>query len=140
MNTATPVYRAAVTLAIAAPLFLLWSVLAMGVLAEEGHPADHLYVGVLGVVVGGAVVARLRAPDMVRTMVATAVAQSLVTAIALLNGMHRSPVSSVGEILGVNAMFVALFLGSAWLFHKAAHPSDETAPGRGEAALGHHGG
>ena len=122
MTSSRTPYRAALALAVATPLFLIWSVLAMGVLAEEGHPADHMYVGVLGVVVGGAVVARLQAPEMARALAAAAAAQGLATGIALLNGMHRSPVSSVGEILGVNAMFIALFLAAAWLFQKAAHP------------------
>lgn len=114
-------YRAAVTTAFVTPLLLVWLSLAVGILAEEGHPADHLYVGVLGVAVGGAVVARLRPRPMVRAMVATACAQALVAVIALLNGLHRSPVTSVAEILGVNAIFVALFLGAAWLFRQAAH-------------------
>ena len=38
----------------------------------------------------------------------------------LLTSRVRSPVTSVFELLGVNGFFIALFLGSAWLFRRAA--------------------
>ncbi len=46
---------------------------------------------------------------------------ALVALIALIAGKHHSPVSSVSEILLLNGFFAALFLGSAWLFRRAAH-------------------
>ena len=57
---------------------------------------------------------------MARALVAMALAQALVAAIALLAGMHQYPGSSVFEILGLTGFFVALFLGSAWLFRYSA--------------------
>jgi hypothetical protein len=48
----------------------------------------------------------------------------VVAAIALIAGM-QSPVSPAIEILGLNGFFAALWLGSAWLFRKAAR---EQAP------------
>ena len=56
---------------------------------------------------------------MAWALAATAVAQALVAAIALIGGMG-APASPPLEIVGVNALFVALWLGSAWLFQKAA--------------------
>jgi hypothetical protein len=50
----------------------------------------------------------------------------VVAAIALIAGM-QSPVSPAIEILGLNGFFAALWLGSAWLFRKAAR---EQAPPR----------
>ena len=38
----------------------------------------------------------------------------------LLQEKHHSPVSWASEILSFNGFFVALFLGSAWLFRNAA--------------------
>ncbi len=55
-----------------------------------------------------------------RALFATALAQALVVVIALIIGKHRVEVSSVAEIVLLNGFFVALFLGSAWLFRKAA--------------------
>src|SRR3712207_7326866 len=39
-------------------------------------------------------------------------------------GKHEVPVSSVAEIVGLNGFFVALFLGSAWLFQRAGRRQD----------------
>jgi hypothetical protein len=113
-------YRIGVGLALAAALLLGWGVLAMGVIGAEGDPFDLLYFGVLAIGIVGAVVARLRPHGMVRALVAMALAQAVVAAIALLMGKHQVPVSSVAEIVGLNAFFVALFIGAAWLFSRAA--------------------
>jgi hypothetical protein len=120
MKSGQVVYRAAGAVAVAAALLLIWAIGALGVIGAEGDPADHMYVGVLGIAIGGAVGARLEAEGMARALSATALAQALVAVIALLMGEHRSPVTSMVEILGVNGMFVALFLSSAWLFQRAA--------------------
>ncbi|MDP8928007.1 MAG: hypothetical protein M3O70_05345 [Actinomycetota bacterium] len=128
-NTA---YRAAVAVAVAAALILVWAIGALGVIGAEGDRADHMYLGVLGVGIGGAVGARFEAEGMARALSAAAIAQVLVAVIALLMGEHQSPVTSVFEILAVNGMFVALFLGSAGLFQKAAREQ----PCAGAAAKG----
>jgi hypothetical protein len=44
----------------------------------------------------------------------------LIALIGLAIGKQDVPVSSVAEILYLNGFFVALFLGSAWLFRHAA--------------------
>jgi hypothetical protein len=57
---------------------------------------------------------------MARALLATGFAQALVAVIALIAGKHDDPASSVLEILGLNGFFVALFIGSAWLFRHSA--------------------
>jgi hypothetical protein len=74
----------------------------------------------LGVGIVGAIAARFRPHGMSRALLATALACGVVAVIALIAGKHQSPISSVWEILGLNAMFATLFLGSAWLFRRAA--------------------
>ena len=113
-------YRAAVGVALAAALFLVWLVLAVGVIGETGDPADLMYVGVLAVGFIGAIIARFQPHGMERALIATALAQALVAVIALVAGKHQAPISSVFEILGLNGLFVALFIGSACLFRHAA--------------------
>ncbi len=76
----------------------------------------------LAVAVGGAIVARFRAPGMVRAMLVTAGATLLVGVIAVLLGEHRAPYTSIPEILGLTGMFAALWAGSAFLFRKASSP------------------
>jgi hypothetical protein len=120
MKTVNAAYRSAVGVALAAALILIWLMGAVGIIGVEGDRADLMYFGVLAVGIIGAIIARLRPHGMARALFAMAVAQALVAVIALIAGKHQSPISSVAEILGLNAIFVALFVASAWLFRHAA--------------------
>jgi hypothetical protein len=64
---------------------------------------------------------------MARALFAMALAQAVVTAIALIAGLGL-PWSPPAEILALNAFFIASFAGSAWLFRRAARGRPE--PGR----------
>ncbi|MHC4234693.1 MAG: hypothetical protein ACYSUQ_06225 [Planctomycetota bacterium] len=125
MKTGNTAYKAAVGLALATPFLLVWIIGAVGVLGRAGDRADLMYIGVFAVGIIGAIIARFQPHGMARALFATALAQALVAVIALIAGMHQAPYSSVGEILSLNGFFVALFLGSAWLFRKSAR---ERAP------------
>jgi hypothetical protein len=116
----TIVYRAAVGVALGTALSLVWANLAVGIIGNEGNPVNLAYFGVLAVGFIGALIARLKPQGMARALFATAIAQGLVAAAALIAGMHRSPESSVPEILAVNGFFIVLWVGSALLFRRAA--------------------
>ena len=75
-----------------------------------------MYLGVLAVLVLGALIAQLRPRGMMLALFATALAQVLVTVIALIT----QPDLAVPGILAPNAMFVVLWVGSALLFRRAA--------------------
>jgi hypothetical protein len=113
-------YRLAAGAGLGSALMLVWAVGAVGVIGEEGDPADLMYGGVLAVGLIGAIAARLRPDGMARTLLAMAVAQALTAPIALIAGKHEAPMSSVLEIIGVNGFFAALFVGSALLFRRCA--------------------
>jgi uncharacterized membrane protein len=115
-------YRAAAGVALAASLILLWLIGAVGIIGVDGDRADLMYLGVLAVGLVGAVIARFRPHGMARVLLAMALAQASVAVIALIAGKHRDPVTSVPELVGLNGFFVALFVGSAWLFRRAARP------------------
>jgi hypothetical protein len=59
-----------------------------------------------------------------RALLATALAQALVAVIALVYGLG-GPASGPLEVVALNAFFAALFVGSAWLFRRAAHGRPE---------------
>jgi hypothetical protein len=134
-------YRAAAGLALASALFLVVVNGAVGIIGSEDNAANLMYGGVLIVGISGAVIARFRPRGMARTLLAMAIAQALIAAIALVavemdpsfwgeatRMQNPSPVldffgvtpTPVLQLLGVNGMFIALFLGSAWLFRAAA--------------------
>jgi hypothetical protein len=117
--TANAAYRTAVGVGLAGAFILIWLNLAVGIIGTEDNPANLMYGAVLAVGVMGALIARFQSDGMARAMVATALAQVLVAAIAMIAGM-QSPVSPATEILGLTGFFVALWLISAWLFRKAA--------------------
>lgn len=124
--SASSAYRLASVVAVGSAFFILWLMGAVGIIGVEGDPADLMFFGVFAVGIAGAVVARFRPPGaaralgMARALVAMALAQAAVGAVALIAGKHEAAISSVFEILGLTGMFIALFLGSAWLFWQAA--------------------
>ncbi len=83
-----------------------------------------MYFGVLAVGAIGALIARLKPEGMARALLATALAQTLVAVIALV-GRLGSPYSGPLEIVSINGFFVALFVGSAVPFWKAARGRSE---------------
>ncbi len=98
--------------------------LAVGLIGSEDNPANLMYVGVLAVGIIGAILARFSPLGMARALFATALAQALVAVIALM--MWKPQVTTAETlvgIVGVNALFVMMFVGSALLFRRASSPS-----------------
>jgi hypothetical protein len=56
---------------------------------------------------------------MARALLATALAQAAVAAIALIARLGL-PYSGPAELVLLNGFFIACFAGSAWLFQRAA--------------------
>ena len=121
MRTASPStsYRAALGLAVLASFSLVWLGLGVGIIGGDGDRANLLYGGVLLVGLAGAFIVRLRAAGMARTLVAMAFTQAAIAVTAVLAGWGL-PWSPPAELLVLNAGFIALFLGSAWLFQRGA--------------------
>ncbi len=112
-------YRAAVGVALAAASILVWVNGAVGIIGSENNDANLMYGGVLAVGVVGAGIARFQPHGMARALFATALAHASVAVIALIAGLG-APESGPLEIVALNAFFVALFVGSALLFRRAA--------------------
>ena len=119
MKTGNTAYRSAVGVALAAAFILVWLSLGVGVIGADGDPANLMYSGVFAVGIIGAIIARLQPRGMARALFATALAQALVAMIALILGLGY-PASPPLEIVGLNGLFVALFVASALLFRHAA--------------------
>ncbi len=109
--TGSASYRAAVGVAVAGSVFLIWVNLAVGVIGSEDNPANLMFAGVLAVGLLGAVIARFQALGMARALVATALTQAAAAVVALVLG------SLEGFVL--SGFLVGLWLLSAWLFRRA---------------------
>ena len=112
-------YRAAVGLAFVAAFLLVRVTFVQFV---DVNPAAVMYFGVLIVGIIVATMARFRPEGMARTLFATALAQALVLAIALIirNPQVAAWTPAVLRGFGLNALFVILLVESALLFRKAA--------------------
>ncbi len=120
-NTA---YRAAVGVAVATALLLVWINLAVGIIGSEDNPINGLYFVVIFVGIIGAGIARFRPRGMAWALFATAFAQMLVPVIALLIGKSQAsalqdPPGFVG-VLALNAFFAGLFVVAGLLFRHSA--------------------
>ncbi len=102
--------KAAVGIAVAAGLFLVWVNLAVGMMDVEN--GNLIYVLVLFVALVGAAIARFEPREASIAMFATAAAQALVAVVALIAGL--------GFTGPITVFFTGLWLISAWLFRKAA--------------------
>ncbi|HEX4955439.1 MAG TPA: hypothetical protein VF017_18770 [Thermoanaerobaculia bacterium] len=112
-------YRLAAGVAVAATLILIWLSLGVGIIGRDGDPANRMYFGVVAVGILGALLARFQPLGMARALLAMALAQALIGAIAIFGGLGR-PWSGALELFLLNGFFVAMFVGSAWLFRRAA--------------------
>lgn len=125
----SPTYRVAVGVAVAAGLLLTWANLAVGLVGSEDNPANLLYGGVLAVAIIGALVARFRPLGMARAMFAAALTYALVTIMAVFvwppAAATAEPSAGLGNVLGANAAFAALWAVAGWLFRRAG-----SQPGR----------
>lgn len=120
-------YRLAVVIALATALALAWVNGAVGIIGDEDNVANLMYFGVLAVGLMGSVVARFRPGGMARAMLATASAQAVTAAIALIADLGATGPAWPGDVLLLTVLFVVMWLLSAWLFRKSVprrYPGD----------------
>lgn len=129
MRSPQTYYRLAVGVTLATVLFLILGIGALGIIGAGGRP-DRIYAAVIGVLVLGTVIARLRSGGMALALAATALAQAVVSATAILAGLHQAQGASLVDILGLTGMYSALFGLAAWFFWLAADRSSEVAVSR----------
>lgn len=116
--TPNPPYRLGVALALAAAVLLVWIDAAVGIIGDEDNPLNLLYLGVLGIALGGAMLARFRARGMSKAMAVAALLLIPVGITGALAGGGAPP--GPAGILIFTAVVAAIFSGSAALFRRAA--------------------
>lgn len=112
-------YRAGAALGLAAGFFLIWANGAVGYIGSEDNPYNLLFFGVIAVAFLGSVLAAFRATGMAIAMSAAAIAHAAIG----FGGAAEDPIT-----VPITIVFVALWLGSALLFRKAA--GERAAPQR----------
>jgi hypothetical protein len=120
-------YRVAVLIALVATFLLVWTNLVQA--ADDVNPAAVTYFAVPIVALVGAAFARFQPVGMARALFVTALAQAVAIVVVLVvRNPQVTPWSwPVLRGFGGNALLIALFVGSALLFRRAARG----APGLG---------
>lgn len=104
--------RAATGIAVVAGLVLVWVNLAVGMIGDEGNPANLLYLIVLVGAIAAATIARFQSRVASVAMFATAATHAVGATIALLAGL--------GPTLVADALFIGLWVASGMLFRRAS--------------------
>jgi len=103
-------YRAGAAVGIAAGFFLTWSNAAVGYIGDE-NPYNIVFFAIVGLAFLGAVLTGFRARGMAIVMLAAGLAHAVAGGI----GYPQDPITGP-----ITLVFAAMWLTSAWLFHKAA--------------------
>ena len=104
-------YRAGALLGIAAGFFLIWANGAVGYIGPEDNPYNQVFFVVVAIAFAGALMANFRAKGMAWAMTMAGVAH----AVAGAYGFPADPLTGP-----ITLAFVAMWLGSAFLFRRAA--------------------
>jgi len=111
--------RSAIGVAVAAALMLIWLSLGVGIIGQDGDPANRMYFAVIAVGIAGALLSRFQAPGLARTLLAMALVQTLIALFAIFTGLGQ-PWSGPLELLLLNGFFVVMFGVAASLFQRSA--------------------
>ncbi len=120
------IYRIATGLFLISILMIIWINGAVGILGTEGNPANFLYGGVILTGIFGSLIAQFKPKGMAITLFSMAVVQLLVPVIAFIiwkpetltreQFLYTWHYYGVWGVIGVNALFVIMFLISGLLF------------------------
>jgi hypothetical protein len=119
-RTRSGAYRAAAAIAALGAFLLVWVNGAVGIIGNEENDANMMFFGVLGVAAVGAVIARFRASGMARALYATAAAQVLVAAVAIVMQAGATGANWPNGLVIITVFFAATWIVSGALFGKAA--------------------
>ena len=111
-RSGNPYYRGGVAMALAATFLTIWANGAVGMIGDEGDPANLMFAGVLAIALLGSVLARFRPRGMAFAMFAAAIAQAVASGIGML-------LDPLGGLL--STAFAGLWLLSAALFRVVAN-------------------
>lgn len=108
--TGSRAFRAATLIAAIGCFLLIWVNLAVGIIGDEDNQLNQIYLAVLAVLGGGALLAWGRARWLAGAMVAAALAQGAAGLFAMSQGYFTWP---------IEGFFIALWLLAARLFRTA---------------------
>lgn len=113
-------YRGGVAVAVVTAFLLIWINGAVGIIGNEGNPANVMFLAVIGVALVGSIVGRFQARAMAKAMTAAAGAELAVAGVALMYRLGANEPPYFPGVLLLISFFALPWLFSAWLFRKVA--------------------
>lgn len=115
-------YKTAFGVGLLGAFLLFWVNGAVGIIGNEGQPANYLYTAPIIVIMGGSVISGFKAGGMARTLFIAAAVQMLIPVIALLiwPPPETSWSPSIFGVFLLTGFFSWLFLVSGILFKRAS--------------------
>ena len=112
-------YRVAAGIALAAAFLLVWINGAVGIIGDEGQPANLVYLVAIVAAIAGAMASRGRAAGMARAMTAAA-GVTLLTPLVGYVALGAGSAVFAPDVPVATLVFTAMWLLSAKLFRKSA--------------------
>ena len=117
-------YVAGAVVAVGTSFVMIWANLAVGIIGDEGNPANLMFFGVILLAGIGSALARFRARGMARAMLAAAMAQIGAAGATLYLGWGLMEPPGAAGVIGIILFFAAAWLLAAGLFWRAARDGD----------------
>jgi len=118
LQTRASAYRIAFGVGLAGLLLLGWVSGAVGIIGSENQPVNLMYWAVPAALLIGALISRFQPREMSYTLFAMALAQMLVSIVALIIGWNDFA-PGVLQVFVLSAVFALLIVGSGLLFRRA---------------------
>lgn len=115
-------YRIGAGLAVLASVLLIWVNGAVGIIGSEDEPANLLYLAVIAAAFIGAVAGRFRPGGLSLAMICAAALHAGIGVLAVMRGWGEGSDRWPQTVIVTSIVFCALWLGSAFLFRRAARP------------------
>ena len=113
-------YRGGVAVALATSFLLVWINGAVGMIGDEGNPANLMFFVVILMAIAGGIAARFQAAGMARAMIVAGAAQMLIAVVVLLWRIGATEPPGFPAVVFLIVVFGLPWFVSAWLFRKAA--------------------
>lgn len=123
-NSGTTSYRLGGAAALLAGFLVCWVNVAVGIVGED-DPSNLGFFGVVVTAAACAFVARFRAQDMARAMLAVAAVQAWL-AVVILTAPSTTP-EGARRVMIATMVLLGLWSSSAALFHRSARQKSERA-------------
>lgn len=113
-------YRGGAAIALGTAFLLVWINGAVGIIGDEGNPANLMFFVVIAIAISGSIVARFEAAGMARAMTVAGATQLLVAPVTLLMRLGANEPPGLTGVVILISIFASFWFLSVFCFRQAA--------------------